>query len=69
VAKCLLGTSLGAATGLVLQLLHKAHSFISVPERCHLQISVQEKLRTELGVQFGGETLRGETKRTLERTL
>ena len=52
----------GPATGLAVRLLHKAVLLISVREGCHLQVSVREKLRTELGVQFGGKTLRGETK-------
>jgi hypothetical protein len=62
VAKSLLGMSLGR------QLMWRSNCFLK-----HIlfflcwrvatyKISVQEMLRTELGVQFGGETLRGETK-------
>ena len=61
-AKCLLGTSLGRQLVWRSNCFINAYFFISVLEGCHLQISVQETLRTELGVQFGGESLRGETK-------
>lgn len=61
IAKCLLRDEFEWANGLAAQLLPNVRSFLSLyrSTTCKSQFT---KCRTETGVQFGGATLRGETK-------